>query len=57
MIEFREELIQAITVVATTTGMTVGECIDEALKIFKKEQKKYRNQQRIREFSDMFRGW
>jgi len=38
---FREELIQAITIVATTTNMTVNECIDEALKILREEKEKY----------------
>lgn len=38
---FKEELIQAITMVATTTNMTVSECIKEALKILQEEGKKY----------------
>jgi len=38
---FREELIQAITIVATTTNMTVNECIKAALKILEEEDRKY----------------
>lgn len=38
---FREELIQAITIVATTTNMTVAECIKQALEILKEEDEKY----------------
>lgn len=38
---FREELIQAITVVATTTNMTVNECIKQALVILEEEKSKY----------------
>ena len=38
---FKKELIQAITIVATTTNMTVNECIKEALKILQEEDKKY----------------
>lgn len=39
--DFREELIQAITVVATTTNMTVNECINQALEILKEEKERY----------------
>ncbi len=39
---FREELIQAITIVATTTNMTVNECIKAALKILEEEDRKYK---------------
>lgn len=40
---FREELIQAITIVATTTNMTVSECIKQALTILKEEDEKFEN--------------
>jgi len=36
--DFREELIKAITVVATTTGMTVDECIKQALVLLEEEK-------------------
>ena len=42
MTVLREELIQAITVVATSTGMTVNECIEEALNILEEENKRYK---------------
>lgn len=38
---FREELIQAITVVATTTNMTVSECIKQAILILEEEKEKH----------------
>lgn len=46
---FREELIQAITIVATTTNMTVNQCIDEALKILREEKEKYESKRISRE--------
>jgi len=36
--DFREELIKAITVVSTTTGMTVDECIKQALVLLEEEK-------------------
>jgi hypothetical protein len=57
MSELREELIQAITIVATTTNMTVQECIDEAVKILRTEQRKYRKHQINNLTKSMFRSW
>lgn len=53
MDDLREELIQAITIVAASTNMTVNECIEEALKILKEEQRKYREHN----FDAIFRKW
>lgn len=53
MDDLREELIQAITIVAASTGITVNECIKEALKIFKEEQRKYKKHS----FDAMFKKW
>lgn len=39
--DFREELIQAIIVVAASTGMTVNECINQALVILEEEKFRY----------------
>lgn len=39
--DFREELIQAIIVVAASTNITVNECIKEALIILEEEKSKY----------------
>lgn len=52
MDELREELIQAITIVAASTGLTVNECIEAALKILSVEQKKYKKHK----FNAMFRS-
>lgn len=35
---FREELIQAISVIATTTNKPVNECINQALTILEEEK-------------------
>ena len=35
MNEFKEELIQAIIYIASTTNMTVRDCIDEAIEILR----------------------
>lgn len=53
MDDLKEELIQAITIVAASTGLTVNECITEALKILKEEQRKYKKHN----FDAMFRKW
>lgn len=64
MSDIREELLQVMTVVAATTGMTVQECIEEALKILETEKEKYNQhikEQKLnkckRNFELFFRGW
>jgi hypothetical protein len=40
MTEFEKELLKAIEEIATNTGMTVNECIRQAIELLEKEEQK-----------------
>jgi len=52
--DFRDELMNAIVEVAQETGLSVNQCIMEAMKMLKKQKKEqYRKQLE----NQMFKGW
>ena len=54
MDKFREELIKGIVEVAQETGLSVNQCIMEAIEMLKKQKK----EQYIKQLENqMFRGW
>ena len=54
MDKFREELIKGIVEVAQETGMTVNQCIMEAMEMLKKQKK----EQYIKQLENqLFKGW
>lgn len=54
MDKFREELIKGIVEVAQETGMTVNQCIMEAMEMLKKREK----EQYVKQLENqMFRRW
>ena len=54
MDKFREELIKGIVEVAQETGMTVNQCIMEAMEMLKKQKE----EQYIKQLVNlMFKGW
>jgi len=54
MDKFREELIKGIVEVAQETGLSVNQCIMEAIEMLKKQKK----EQYIKQLENqLFRGW
>ncbi len=54
MDKFREELIKGIIEVAQNTGLSVNQCIMEAMEMLKKQEK----EQYIKQLENqLFKGW
>lgn len=54
MDKFREELIKGIIDVAQNTGLSVNQCIMEAIEMLKKQKKEQYIKQLV---NQMFKGW
>lgn len=53
MKEFREELIKGIIEVSQNTGVSVNQCIMEAMEMLKKQKEQYKKQLE----NQLFKGW
>jgi Na+-translocating ferredoxin:NAD+ oxidoreductase RNF subunit RnfB len=57
MTSFQKELITAIEEVATSTGLTVSECIRQAIALIKREKKQYKDTYLQQQYKNMFKEW
>nr|DAT54042.1 MAG TPA: SeqA protein N-terminal domain [Caudoviricetes sp.] len=63
MTNFQKELITAIEEVSTSTGLTVNECIRQAIELTKTEKEEYENntenlEEKVdRYYKKMFKRW
>lgn len=57
MTSFQKELITAIEEVSTSTGLTVSECIRQAIALIKREKKQYKDTYLQQQYKNMFKEW